>query len=470
MSDGMVSEKYFNCPFVRNKNSTISLTSYAGTVKFPAKKVFFPTYITTFRSGPAYARSIAQGSIPVPANETYAEVLASQLGDTGHEFSLSKTELFDSYVRASGDPNYRPAGALVVAEGRNAVWWPRINGHTVDFDPSATSLFRTSDAELLKMGTDFIHDTQPLRSQADLLVSLAELISEGFPSLLGEAIIKPSLKKGRHQTIKALGGEYLNVVFGFGPMLSDAKSIYNTVQKIDTIVEQWIRDNGRPVRRRRRVTLPVEATNLSHSTLLGGNLGCVWYTPGATSSDPFTVGSQFGNPGSDGGKLTQTGQIIVDEDISFSSQFTYDLSKLRLSWGSNEVSDQNPDLRSYLGLHALGLSPTDLSFVTLWNLIPFSWLVDWFTNIGDLFDNFRAFQTAGLVCDYAYITSTATKKMFLTSQLFKPGYYDIAGTINARQKQVRRLKATPYGFDFKFQSLNNSQLGIMAALVSNKAL
>jgi hypothetical protein len=138
---------------------------------------------------------------------------------------------------------------------------------------------------------------------------------------------------------------------------------------------------------------------------------------------------------------------------------------LRAFGDDGPMTDSNAALREYLGLHAVGLAPTDFSWVTVWNLVPFSWLVDWFVNIGELLDNVRAEQSAQLQMGYAYISTHATRKVHYNTEIRSPeGNMTILQTVDARQKSIRRLKATPFGFDVSFEQLTANQSAILGAL------
>lgn len=461
MSEGIVNETHFNSAFIRDRAARIKSNS-PYSPDFLSGQVKFPTYITTFRSGPSFDRS-DMASKSVSTGLPAERIVSALTGDTGHEFQLDKTELFQSNVKAIGlEPNF----GYTPQVGKNSLWQTWCDYSTRPFAPDEFN-FRTGDAELRNKGREFIRATNPLKPKADLLVSVAELLREGFPRVISHSILHPSLKKGRKLRLESIGSEYLNFVFGYKPIVSDIVKVYDTLQKIDNIVEQWIRDDKKSIRRQRKVMLPRKVISLDEDRV-SAPFSQDMYFPARNSGEPFHHVGSSTNP-TYGSYFSRRGQIIIEEEISFSAQFSYDLSKLRLlrAFGKEgPMTESNAALREYLGLHAVGLAPTDASWVTVWNLIPFSWLVDWFTNIGELFDNFRAEQSAQLQMGWAYISTHATRKVHYSTYIHGGGgdSMQIHQTVDARQKSIRRLKATPYGFDVSFEMLSANQTAILGAL------
>jgi len=137
----------------------------------------------------------------------------------------------------------------------------------------------------------------------------------------------------------------------------------------------------------------------------------------------------------------------------FSGSFTYHLSS-------------NAFLRNIQILDkAYGLVPGP---DTAWALTPYSWLVDWFSNAGDVIHNLNAFSAGGLVMPWGYMmvdTSTRTEYVLQTqvrnsASVFKP--LVLTSTVIKRTRQRRR--ANPFGFGLTWDGLNPFQLSILAAL------
>jgi hypothetical protein len=107
---------------------------------------------------------------------------------------------------------------------------------------------------------------------------------------------------------------------------------------------------------------------------------------------------------------------------------------------------------------------------TVWELTPWSWAIDWFTNTGDIMKNVHGFLTDGLVMPYAYIMeeSSIEREYTLTGVAYRsyPGMQSFRQSFKETIKQ--RHTATPFGFGFDLSTLNSRQVAIATALGLSK--
>jgi hypothetical protein len=102
----------------------------------------------------------------------------------------------------------------------------------------------------------------------------------------------------------------------------------------------------------------------------------------------------------------------------------------------------------------------------LWNIAPWSWAVDWFTNAGDVIHNISALGSDGLVMQYGYATDV-TRLTFDTRARTNAGPHVPAGILLTSFEEVKfhkRISANPYGFGITDTDLSARQLAILAAL------
>jgi hypothetical protein len=100
----------------------------------------------------------------------------------------------------------------------------------------------------------------------------------------------------------------------------------------------------------------------------------------------------------------------------------------------------------------------------LWELQPWSWLVDWYFNIGQILENIESFQTDGLVARYAYLMCTDVVTCDVaTSRYSLRGYL---GEVSRRTVVTRkqRIRASPYGFGTNPATWSPERWAILAAL------
>jgi len=110
---------------------------------------------------------------------------------------------------------------------------------------------------------------------------------------------------------------------------------------------------------------------------------------------------------------------------------------------------------------------TRLTPDVVWNLAPWSWAADWFSNTGDVMSNWSQLGADGLVLRYGYVMEEVNESNHGVWQ----------GTINTPAGPQRisvhdatgattkiRTQATPYGFGIDFATMSSKQISITAAL------
>jgi len=119
----------------------------------------------------------------------------------------------------------------------------------------------------------------------------------------------------------------------------------------------------------------------------------------------------------------------------------------------------------------LGAQP-DLN--TLWQLTPWSWAVDWFSDAGNLVKNLQSKISYGTVMRYGYVmektTVTDTYSAGLQDTSLDPTYgalqppYPVVSPITLRVTTKKRVQANPFGFGLSWDGLSSTQKAIVAAL------
>jgi hypothetical protein len=104
---------------------------------------------------------------------------------------------------------------------------------------------------------------------------------------------------------------------------------------------------------------------------------------------------------------------------------------------------------------------------TLYQLTPWSWLVDYFSNLGDVIENLNSLTSDGLVIPYAYMMAEKRIVEHTTLQIeVKRGSVWSPLTVGDRIEYVyqRRIPASPFGFGISDGDLTPKQISILAAL------
>lgn len=302
------------------------------------------------------------------------------------------------------------------------------SGDTTDWEYNAIQALmppRISETNLIARGTDAIARIAPTNPNVELASSLAELVGQR-----GKLFGIPGKQKN-------LSGEYLNYMLAISPVLSDVKDTYETAQVAEKLLKQYERDSGKLIRRRYEfpeVTTSnrEERTNV-HPTALEMHI-----------SSSYEVGL--------GTSIVHTKQ---SERTWFSGAFTYYLPQK--GW-RRTLSHWN---RLY------GVIP---GAETVWNVIPFSFVADYFANMGSVLHNVDLLSRDGLVIPYAYVMNERKlEKTFRTTHgVVENGVgrkRTFEGKITYTSK--RRLAASPFGFGIPSAGLNPRQVSILAALASS---
>lgn len=365
-------------------------------------------------------------------SKTFDFWLKNKGGDTGgpfhtqkHEYWTSHPELVHLYA-SSGNNRFEfhgPMTAFAHSVGPTSVTWPVASA----FDENS----------LRAAGATAISLVAPLNPQVSIATSLGELKNDGLPSLPGLALFQAAYR--RERLISSLGSEFLNVMFGWKPTIADAQKLAETVRKSSDIIAQLKRDSGRPIRR--HFDFPVVTSETSSQ--IGGTTNL--------STSP-SIRPDFWSSMS--GIKTKT--IYKETRIWFDGCFSYLLDP-----GDNAVERAIYHARIAQALY--GVNP--ISPEVLWELTPYSWAVDWFTNTGDVIKNLSNWATSGQTLRWGYVMRE--ERITHTYTLSGPTLKGRAPVPFIQKFTVidkRRIKASPFGFQLEWDGFSNSQKAILAAL------
>jgi len=309
------------------------------------------------------------------------------------------------------------------------------DGPVFPVNPYATGFpaaIKPSDDELNRMGASAVAACKPTNSVANAAVFLGELRKDGLPHLPGSATWKDRTSRAR-----GAGSDYLNVQFGWRPLVNDIQSFAYAVKHADAVLKQYERDSGKVVRRRYNIPLQ----NSLPSVVTGQQ--APYFEPTDSS---FLSDSEFG-------RWERRTEVL--QRAWFSGCFTY-----HLPLGSDTRSGMGRAALKAKKLFGLSLTPE-----TLWNLAPWSWAVDWFSNTGDVISNLSDSITDGLVMPYGYIMCHTIHKVTYTSVAsgLKDTNNPVPPLTFVTETKVRK-RANPFGFGISWESLSPFQLSIAAAL------
>jgi len=293
--------------------------------------------------------------------------------------------------------------------------------------------------DLGPIGTKAIALVKPTNNVANLAVDLFEIKQEGLPKLFGA-----HLWKDKTLSAKAAGSEYLNEEFGWKPLVSDIRSGSYAAANAHKILESYERNSHKMVRR--RYEFPVEMSE-NWSTV---------GTPVRAVGSPNAIESVLWDPLNTRGSVVKCTRFY--RRTWFSGAFTYHLpvgfnSRHKLISAASQAGP----------LLGIELTPE-----VIWSATPWSWALDWVSNMGDIVSIYSDMQADGLVIKYGYVmehTVTSDTYYFTGKAGYRPGTYTGWPTpIVSYVETKRRKKATPFGFEVTWNSFTPRQLAIAAAL------
>lgn len=274
------------------------------------------------------------------------------------------------------------------------------------------------DLDLDEYGATAVSLCAPTHPLADAASTIGEL-KDRFPSIPG--------------TTGNIGGEYLNLVFGLQPLLSEMKAYYGSWKDSEKLLDQLEQDSGKWVRRGFTFD-PQTSGTVTH-----------------VNEPPVLIH----------GQVPQASQLqwepreehrILDTKIWFTGCFTYHLP--RSGW-RRKLAELD---------YLYGFKP---GIDTAWELTPWSWLVDWQTNVGDVLKNVNAFQSDGLVMPYGYVMCTQSLETNYSQTVYvndKDVWKKQLLNWRVTTTTAQRRPANPFAFGLTIEDLTPRQLAILAAL------
>jgi hypothetical protein len=266
--------------------------------------------------------------------------------------------------------------------------------------------------------------------------SLAQAIVElrDVPRMLEQSQLAGILQRSTKNIAKEAGNQFLNASFGWTPFLNDIRALIRNAQMAERRIDQLARDNGKFVRRRGTVN-QVASTTSSVS---------VGQFSSPTMVSPLYLGSE-----------TQYRTQSTSFRAWFSARFKYYIKPVGVGRLDRFLQAEHVNRILY---------GTDLSPSLVYELIPWSWLVDWFSSAGASIANYYEDSADNLVADYAYVMGyTMASDLYVVKGKTINGF-----PYETRQEYLTEVKqrnaASPYGFFAIPPTLSAKQIGILGAL------
>ncbi len=269
-----------------------------------------------------------------------------------------------------------------------------------------------------------------------------ELVRDGIPQL-------PTKLVKTLQRLRGAGKDYLSVQFGWLPFLRDTVSLVETYYDIERRIAQLQRDSGQSVRRTGTLKHEKSSTPVSWS---GG-------FPQFLPNGPLFQDTNITTP-------IVRAWTETEERVWFAGKGSYILP---IDLRPNPMQGKR---ELFLSALAQSVSPS-----SVWELLPWSWLIDYFTNIGEVIRRAAGHGLGTYTLDYCYLMRQVTTRTSYTVSNYTPlvlsdsspggnvklaNYNAYSCVITKTTKE--RIAATPFGFGLNTSSLSASQYAILTAL------
>jgi hypothetical protein len=360
----------------------------------------------------------------------YTEDTVMLLGDKGH---IGYPDLLGK-VNVGGDFHLRGLRNIGGSASVGTIWTNRsvsINKRysgTMYVYPHGAGLTNAqkNDSAPDSFGATAYSRMKPAQPSFNALNAIYEL--KDIPMMLEQRFHKNNLKN--------IGSYYLALKFGWEPLLRDVQNFVKTQLDAQKRLKQLMRDNGKPVRR------SIQLRDLDVQNPVGPKNGYPsWY--------PILTTYYYRK------QPTGTVQSGVRDRVWANARFRYWLPD-----GPRDIAWKRRMIASIFGLNP---SPS-----MVYNAIPWSWLVDWFSNVGDVVNNLDGGVADRLAADYFYVMrlreaySNFSSIIYLYDVNGQPK--DVSGTAYSSSFVKTRVAGDPFGFATPGNTLSGMQLSILGAL------
>lgn len=262
-----------------------------------------------------------------------------------------------------------------------------------------------------------------IRDVPRMLLDTARFFQNAWKAI-GGTLKKPS---------KALAGHWLSLQFGWLPFVNDLRRFYKTyrnlesqIQRIKTRNGQWHRVGGTVLNQVDEVTMGTSATLTAH-----------W---------PCPTSHFLANPAISG---SHTARYVLSQRVWFEGAFRYWIPDI-----------DSPQWRYRAIAELYGAMPNP---ALIWELTPFSWLVDWVSNVGDVLANLDTGYAQNLTARYAYSMKEYLLQGEVESTLaLKAGI--LYGLWKFPVSWKTRVGASRFGFGLTDADFSARQWAILAAI------
>jgi len=292
----------------------------------------------------------------------------------------------------------------------------------------------------LKDGTRMLESTASLFGE-EYRKSFSTFMRSGNITVLhGAQISSPKMTPG------AIAEQFLNHQFGWAPFINDILSFGNAYFDAAAHIKKLTDENGQWVRRRAKVEKAEDSRILyEENPAYNSTSYVIPCFPNAMSSEFFSSPPHW--------RVTETSKLSVTASGKFRfyrPEFDVTLPDYTSAW---------KQVLRYIKIYGLEVNPHHI-----WQATPWTWLVDWVSNLGSYIENLSDTLLDQVAAEYFYVTAKrmVSRKIEISLPLHS-GLRVLTFERKFESKQ-RSSADSPYGFNLTWENLSPRRLAILASL------
>lgn len=261
----------------------------------------------------------------------------------------------------------------------------------------------------------------------------------------------PSTPLRGHDKITAVvGREFLNANFGWLPFLKSIYDLNRVIGGFSRLVKKFTKLNGHPYRR--RVSLSSDEPSFKTLSVTQASSGSSYALPVFPQGFPATYYAS--RPHWSLTESVSDRKWAVGKWTFYRPEFDASVPGFDSAWNK---------FRQAMTIAGLRLTPS-----ALYSVVPWTWLLDWFTNVGNYVDELTDIWNDQIVNHYCFVMCTRQRARHLTVYLpFHDGARSLTFT-RVIVSKARTKGSSPFGFNLDASDLTLRQYSILAALQASR--
>ncbi len=344
------------------------------------------------------------------------------------------------------------------------------------FSIAITNVSKMTDSEIDSSGAKLIRNSRPTSPHSNMgqwfgeLRDSRRLLTADLAGQLVGGQRKFPKRKGKFnnndflRVQQELAGGYVNAHFGWFPFLGDFIKALQAIADSEKIVNQFLEDSGKLIRRTNRKIIHQNAVQGEFS-IHGEKSSYGKYFVNHTEYGAYGEKAIFG--------FRQNNSNDLYADCRYNITTVTELrSSALFEYFAYDPQGALPRIQAAQQKAKLLLGDPLLSASTLWELLPWSWMADWFFDVGGLLSYQESVESDSLAARRASTVWETTTSATMDSQIRKgtsSGYLEggKSTTIATRRYQNRR-PGNPYGMGIDWSGFTPQRWFILGALgISN---